>query len=327
MRTRTLLLCLLCFVGWSQSQLSPKSPPVSKKDSTQTAYEKQKASNHEQSTQRNAMPTQNQVGPFVENKKTTANTDEDLKINRRLSLFTGQLAGFTWWLACFTAGLVVVGGLQLGALFWQAKVLSHHSELIGESVEQMRQAVGAYQQFAEASQGMLALTRESNATTVRATELTRQSFILSNRPRLIIRNVSVCDVDAMFHPEPTEPVGGAFFIANIGTSTSRIISVDCGIYRADTLPMVPPFTSDGQNPDRLLPPGKGTKWSFETLLTGVQIGELSGIIDHTANVYVIGRIGYTDDLGTMRSTAFCRKWDNSRGRFLAVDDPDYEHTE
>lgn len=54
---------------------------------------------------------------------------------------------------------------------------------------------------------------------------------------------------------------------------------------------------------------------------------MASLIDQTANVYVIGRVGYIDELGGMRSTAFCRKWDDDKGRFFAVDDPDYEHAE
>lgn len=54
---------------------------------------------------------------------------------------------------------------------------------------------------------------------------------------------------------------------------------------------------------------------------------MASLIDQTANMYVIGRVGYIDELGGMRSTAFCRKWDDDKGRFFAVDDPDYEHAE
>jgi hypothetical protein len=41
----------------------------------------------------------------------------------------------------------------------------------------------------------------------------------------------------------------------------------------------------------------------------------------------MGWINYADDLGFVRRTAFCRRFNPESGRFVAVDDPDYEHAE
>ena len=38
-------------------------------------------------------------------------------------------------------------------------------------------------------------------------------------------------------------------------------------------------------------------------------------------VYVIGRVTYKDELGTIRSTAFCRRWDPVVQRFFPIEDP------
>jgi hypothetical protein len=73
-----------------------------------------------------------------------------------------------WWLVLFTAMLVLVGGLQ-------AWVLSHHSRLIKQSVEQMKRAVAAYEGFVRTSEGMLALTRESNNTAAEAASAATQA--------------------------------------------------------------------------------------------------------------------------------------------------------
>jgi hypothetical protein len=54
------------------------------------------------------------------------------------------------------------------------------------------------------------------------------------------------------------------------------------------------------------------------------IAELDKISKSVTGVFVIGEIFYRDDIGTVRTTNFCRKWDDLAGRFLAVDNQDYE---
>ena len=45
------------------------------------------------------------------------------------------------------------------------------------------------------------------------------------------------------------------------------------------------------------------------------------------HLYVMGWIAYSDDLGFVRRTAFCRELNNQTERFVAIDDRDYEHAE
>ncbi len=71
-------------------------------------------------------------------------------------------------MATFTRLLVIVGALQFLALIVQAIILGNHGKHIRESVDQMKQAVVAYQGFVQASQDMLTLTRESNDITKEA---------------------------------------------------------------------------------------------------------------------------------------------------------------
>ena len=40
------------------------------------------------------------------------------------------------------------------------------------------------------------------------------------------------------------------------------------------------------------------------------------------DLYVLGWVDYTDDAGNLRRTSFCRMF--VRGRFVPVNDPDYE---
>ena len=45
------------------------------------------------------------------------------------------------------------------------------------------------------------------------------------------------------------------------------------------------------------------------------------------NLYVLGRVDYTDELGMTRSTGFCRRFDDSLDRFSRVEDPDHEYAD
>jgi hypothetical protein len=130
MRTQVAVLCLLVFVRYSQAQLPPDGQPVPKEDGTQAAKKNKDTNSHQTPTEENHPPRQNQVGNLDEQKKADSYTGEELKINRQLAAFTGQLANYTGRSAWFTAGLIVIGALQLFALIWQAKVLRHHSDLI-----------------------------------------------------------------------------------------------------------------------------------------------------------------------------------------------------
>ena len=43
-------------------------------------------------------------------------------------------------------------------------------------------------------------------------------------------------------------------------------------------------------------------------------------------LHFFGYIVYEDGNGTRRSMAFCRRYERTSERFVAVDDPHYEHT-
>jgi hypothetical protein len=165
-----LLLFLLCSLACSQPQLPPNAEPAPKTDRTEAAHQKESSPGHKQPSEKSAATMVNDEAKADPAKNSTeSKADEELKINRSLSEYTGQLATFTML-------LVVVGALQLLALGWQGYSLRHHSKLLTDSVTQMKSTVATYQDFVRTGEGMLALTRESNDNTREATELTRQSL-------------------------------------------------------------------------------------------------------------------------------------------------------
>jgi hypothetical protein len=90
---------------------------------------------------------------------------------------------------------------------------------------------------------------------------------------------------------------------------------------------------EGSKEEKILRPGTSTFYLF---------GRMEPLDDSTAqalnvrreiigaqpkSLYVLGWIGYTDDLGIYRITAFCRRYDIAKDRFVPVDDLDYEYAD
>lgn len=195
------------------------------------------------------------------------------------------------------------------------------------------------------------LTRDSNTSTQQATELTRQSFVLSNRPRLIIRNVVLDEPSREIRSgrraddEPIGQVKGRFRIANSGNGVATVK----GSYRrvfndvSQRLPMEPPYNMDfGMSclpVGTTLQAGEAEECSFVgSGPTEDQIGEAilgkpgpgSRTGEHWVTqleLYVLGWVDYTDELGITRGTAFCRRYERNLDRFLPVDNPDYENAD
>jgi hypothetical protein len=75
-----------------------------------------------------------------------------------------------------------------------------------------------------------------------------------------------------------------------------------------------------------LQPGQSVPLTFQST---VMIGERESddVLAGIRHIYVLGYVGYLDELGIAHRTAFCRKYDARLRRFFAVQDPDYEHEE
>jgi hypothetical protein len=162
---------------------------------------------------------------------------------------------------------------------------------------------------------------------------TRQSFVLSQPPRLIVRNVTVRQPTTMTFmasggDTKNQPITGQFYVANVGGTRASIREVysmlGCG-----PLPMERPYeTLRGNSIDIQLLPGQSTPIVFPTTVGDVFDGGPSKVqIPGGGNGYIIGWVEYGDDAGNRRRTAFCRRWDTIIQRFYAVDDADYEHAE
>jgi hypothetical protein len=206
-----------------------------------------------------------------------------------------------WWMIGLTAGLVLVGGGQVLVLVRQTGILN------GSLVE-----------------------------TKKATHLTRESLILTQRPKLIVRHVVVRNTDGerLLDVSPVaataiilEAHGGRLDVVNVGGSRAHLTKYHSEMSRGEQLPMVPPYDGKaGTDLDLTLAPGMRSYIAFPTerYRHGVSmVREEQGM----RYFWLLGWIEYKDDIGNVRQTGFCRKWSNDHQRFMPTDDVYYEYAD
>jgi hypothetical protein len=166
-------------------------------------------------------------------------------------------------------------------------------------------------------------------------EIARKMFVLTQRPKLIVRNVVIKPPNPpairggieLF--QPRYGISGQLYVVNVGGTAAIIRECWCwGIAIQGALPMERPYEGEMGYPlTRRLTPGESMPITFENLK---EIGGEGPLIRQGSNnwgFYVMGWIAYADDLGFVRRTAFCRVWNAAKRRLVAIDDPDYEHAE
>ena len=158
-------------------------------------------------------------------------------------------------------------------------------------------------------------------------ELTRQALILNEPPKLKIRSVEVrprpYSTGDPFHVfPPNTTIECRFLVRNTGGSRATILFSAVTLFvlpHSEPLPMVSPLTGVTPNdpiiPNMQLKPGEFTFGIF------VRRTDHEGA-ESVKDLYVIGWVDYVDDLGNLRHVNFCRMC--LRGRFVPVNDPDYE---
>ncbi len=183
-----------------------------------------------------------------------------------------------------------------------------------------------YKIFAE-SRRVSSLIRENLTLDRQALELARQSLILSQPPKLIIRSVEVRprpfasgEPFHVFPPDST--IECRFLVKNVGGSRATVLFSAVTLFlipHSEPLPMVSPLAGVTPNdpviPNMHLKPGEITFGIFVRRTTS---DEATSIKD----LYVLGWVDYVDEFGNLRHTNFCRMY--VRGRFARVEDRDYE---
>jgi hypothetical protein len=275
MRTLTLLVFLVAG-EWSQAQEPPKVQPVAKTNGTQ------------QSPEKNPTAPQNQTSASSNEKIASANTNEELEVNRNLTAFTGELARYTWWLACFTGVLVVVGGLQLFALFWQARTLVHHSELL-----------------------------ETSAT---ATRRTSEALMGGQRGWILVENVDAPNIRVVMSPQfETLPIF-VFRLKVFGFTPCKIRNAGMRFHLANIkehhlppepdLPETPEYNiagiaADVPDPGDVLAPRQWFRMTGQLESGAVAREDIPLINESRKFLCAYGFVSYTDTFERQHETRFC----------------------
>jgi len=166
-------------------------------------------------------------------------------------------------------------------------------------------------------------------------EIAQQTLVLTQRPKLMVRNVVIT---APRPPgiqgeiplfQPRYEISGKLYVVNVGGTVATTQECWCwGVPIQGELPMEPPYEGGMGYPlTQKLKPGESMPITFRNLK---EIGNEGPLIRQGSDnwaFYVMGWIAYADDLGLVRRTAFCRKWDARKKRLPPIDDPDYEQAE
>jgi hypothetical protein len=165
--------------------------------------------------------------------------------------------------------------------------------------------------------------------------LTRESIVLTHRPKIIVRSVVIPWMAILNRHTPMNAgqdlddsqLGGFFYAVNVGNQPAILESLDEFMSFDSSLPMERPYES-GQNRRALgytIQPGASYKIRFTPKQTHSL--ELAVVAVNEGPFVVGGRIIYADTLGNRRETAFCRKVDHQLARLIVVDAPDYEYAD
>jgi hypothetical protein len=172
-------------------------------------------------------------------------------------------------------------------------------------------------------------------------DLARSEFISTHRPRMRIKH-------AWFTGDPLAwRVGGPLEVnlefVNVGRSDAHVYMINYQsilLQKGDRLPQRPPYDEKPHSGLRITRfPTHATVPSGVTLHRELCDGILSNhevveVIHGRQTLYLIGTIEYSDFLGRIRQTAFCRRFTYKTyppreitefGRFEVEKDPDYEY--
>lgn len=241
------------------------------------------------------------------------------------------LTDYTGMLAWFTAVLAIVSSVQ-GIFLWRADRAARRAAEASTAATKASQELSNKQFLLEGTRADLATKQHG---------LLRLQHIAANKPLLRIRGIALAPIGAsgsLF--EKGEKVRGSLVVANSGATEAKII--DSGyrfFWSSDGLPMRPPL--DAADVSGLLLTddpivGYGSR--------GVQIESRYPLpIDGSAirngsllgnKLYIMGFIHYADIKAAERFMGFCRCYlppdggnSGSQGRFIPVDNADYEYSD
>jgi hypothetical protein len=191
-----------------------------------------------------------------------------------------------WWLVKLTGALALIGFLQLLVFGWQGI--------------QLKRTVSA--------------TKE-------AAELGNKEFISTHRPRIAVYGLN-------FGGDVTknEPVPISFRYVNSGDSDAQVTGFGTKLVRLTDamLPSGIEFKHQEMKPPVEVPSGMhGFRLTPDTIEPGIVVA--SGAFG-SERLVCVGYVAYRDGNGTRRQMGFCREFDSAAGRWIILQDDEYEYS-
>jgi hypothetical protein len=165
------------------------------------------------------------------------------------------------------------------------------------------------------TKGMMKATKES-------VDLARQEFVSTHRPRIIVYGLAF---GGRF--SENKPIPISFRYVNAGDSDAQVTGFGSHIFSLSEtmMPAEIRFTHQEISPPIDCPSGKhGTRLTPDTIHPDIVIA--ADVMDDPEKIVCVGYVLYRDGNGTRRQTGFCRQFDLSAGRWIKMQDDEYEYS-
>ena len=178
---------------------------------------------------------------------------------------------------------------------------------------------------------LLKLERQTKATEDQV-RIAQQTLVHTQRPKIAVRTLYFSEMRSVGLPDSANGIrkgsfaNGQLYIVNTGGTKASIEEIFCTPYIGEgaNLPAKRPYEGNsGGKVAFSLVGGQSTPWTFA--LSEPLTEDRADILNlRMTSFYILGWIDYRDDLGILRTTRFCRRYDTVKERFVAVDDIEYE---
>lgn len=254
----------------------PAKLPESNRTPESASSKISKQSNSTQSNDNPLPDRPNAATRAANGNENAAPSDEDIRIQRKLVLFTGLL--------------VVAGFITAGVIFWQSWETRKAAQAAADTVETVKRQVGFMEQQT---------TAEISAAS--ASQRSANALINSERAWILAEEIT------QIGPVATGILWFSVTIRNNGRTPGRIINAGIEtlqIPEHGILPPDPAFDISEESVNFMLPPNGHVSF----LNAGIPVGDFPAISQGAMTFYVYGFVDYLGIENEPRQTRFCYKY-------------------
>lgn len=242
--------------------------------------------------------------------------------------------------AIAAVGAAIWLALVTGALHTATRDLAESTEDLAKGAEdqvaEMRLARGLAEKQHELAEKQFLITCKSADNAEKQHALARLKYIAEHRPRIKVRSIGIARRERGGMFEAAEPIVGGLVIWNDGAADAVILETCYRFFITQRdLPMLPPMNEPGMVRTLIaeMPHTLDGHGSLIVDVGGPALGARAPyILQGIERLYLMGAIRYADWDEKERWMGFCRLYEpperpGSDGRFVAVDNPDYEFSD